>query len=70
MDSEVIHRDSPDIEFYTPMQLAERWQCARSTVDRIARRAGITRYCFGTGRNGIVRYHRKEVAQYEAKCRA
>jgi hypothetical protein len=46
-------------------ELAERWRCARSSVDRIARRAKLTRVCLGTGRNGIVRYLRKEVEKFE-----
>jgi hypothetical protein len=34
-------------------------------VDRIARSAGLTRLCLGTGRAGIVRYIRKEVEAFE-----
>jgi hypothetical protein len=41
----------------------------RSSVDRIARRAGLTRLCLGEGRNGIVRFIRKEVEAYEASRR-
>lgn len=53
-------------EFISPGEMAERWQCARSSVDRIARRAGFTRLCLGEGKNGMVRYLRKEVDAYEA----
>lgn len=56
------HEMSP---YISPNDLAERWQCSRSTVDRIARREGFTRVCLGAGANGIVRYLRKEVAAYE-----
>ena len=53
-------------ELISPAEMAERWQCARSSVDRIARRAGFTRLCLGEGKNGMVRYLRKEVDAYEA----
>lgn len=52
--------------YFAPRELAERWRCSRSTVDRIARRAGLTRLCLGEGRNGIVRYVREEVLAYES----
>jgi len=58
-----IGSDSP---YISPRELAERWRCGRSSVDRIARRAGLTRLCLGVGRNGMVRYVRKEVEAYEA----
>jgi hypothetical protein len=51
--------------YFSPRELAERWACSRSSVDRIARRAGLSRLCLGWGRNGIVRYLRKEVVAYE-----
>jgi hypothetical protein len=51
--------------YITPGELAARWRCSRSTVDRIARREGFTRVCLGTGDNGIVRYLRMEVIAYE-----
>lgn len=46
-------------------ELAGRWRCSRSSVDRIARRAGLSRVCLGVGRNGLVRYVRKEVEAFE-----
>jgi hypothetical protein len=52
-------------EFFSPCELALRWRCSRSTVDRIAQRARLTRLCLGDGRNGIIRYIRKEVEKYE-----
>jgi hypothetical protein len=55
--------------YVSPNELQDRWQCSRSSVDRIARRAGMTRLCLGEGRNGMVRYVRKEVEDYEAKRR-
>ena len=56
--------------YMSPKELQERWQCSRTSVDRIARRAGLTRLCLGEGRNGIVRYSRKEVEALEAKRQA
>ena len=57
-------------EFLSPNELAARWRCSRSSVDRIARRAGLTRVCLGTGRNGLVRYLREEVQAFELSRRA
>lgn len=51
--------------FLSPKELAERWRCARSSVDRIARRAGLGRVYLGGGRRGMVRYIREEVERYE-----
>jgi len=56
-------------EYVAPKELAKRWQCSRSSVDRIARRAGLTRLCLGDGENGMVRYVRKEVEAYEEQRR-
>jgi hypothetical protein len=52
--------------YISPKELAERWRCARSSVDRIVQRAGLTRLYLGEGKNGIVRFIRKEVEAYEA----
>ena len=51
--------------YISPRELAARWRCSRSTVDRIARREEFTRVCLGTGDNGIIRYLMKEVIAYE-----
>ena len=56
--------------YLSPKELQERWRCSRSSVDRIARRARLTRLCLGEGRNGIVRYSRKEVEALEEKRQA
>ncbi|MEM1331325.1 MAG: helix-turn-helix domain-containing protein [Planctomycetota bacterium] len=56
--------------FLSPRELAERWRCSRSSVDRIAKRAGIARYCLGSGRAGLVRYAREEVERFEQQRRA
>jgi hypothetical protein len=54
-----------EVRCVSPRELAIRWQCSRSSVDRIARRAGFTRLCLGEGRNGLVRYLRQDVEKYE-----
>jgi hypothetical protein len=56
--------------YLSPTDLAARWRCSRSSVDRIARRAGLKRLCLGMGRNGIVRYVRKEVEMFESSRQA
>ena len=56
--------------YVSPKELAQRWRCSRSSVDRIAQRVGITRYCLGEGKNGIVRYLKTEVEAFEASRRA
>jgi hypothetical protein len=53
--------------YVSPKELAQRWKCSRSSVDRFARRAGLTRLCLGEGKNGTVRYIREEVFAYENK---
>ena len=58
--------DTPDAtQYISPRELSKRWQCGRSSVDRIARRNNFTRICLGEGKNGMVRYIRREVEQYE-----
>jgi predicted DNA-binding transcriptional regulator AlpA len=62
-------KKSPEVlessEYITPKELARRWGCSRSSVDRYAHAAGLTRLCLGYGKNGMVRYLRKEVIAYE-----
>ena len=53
--------------YIAPKELMLRWCCSRSQVDRIARREGLTRLLLGTGRNGMVRYVRSEVAALESR---
>ena len=62
-------RSTPSSPYVAPKELARRWLCSRSSVDRIARRAGLTRVCLGEGRNGMVRYIREEVEAYENRRR-
>ena len=56
-----------DKPYISPNELAERWACSRSSVDRIARRNGLTRLCLGEGKNGTIRYLRKEVIAHETE---
>ena len=53
--------------YISPRELVKRWKCSRSSVDRIAQRAGLRRVCLVEGRNGLIRYIRKEVEAYEAQ---
>jgi hypothetical protein len=52
---------------FSAKDLTDRWHCARSSVDRITRRAGMKRLCLGEGKNGMIRFLRKEVEDYEQK---
>ena len=52
-------------EYVTPNELAVRWKCSRTSVDRYTRKAGLTRLYLGEGKNGIVRFLRREVIAYE-----
>lgn len=61
-------RSEKESPYFSPKELAARWRCGRSSVDRIARRAGLKRLLLGVGKNGIVRYLRKEVEAYETMC--
>jgi hypothetical protein len=53
--------------YVSPNELAERWRCGRSSVDRIANRAGLKKLYLGEGKNGIVRFIRTEVEAYEER---
>lgn len=59
----------PEDGYLSPKELAKRWSCSASSVRRIARRAGMHAYFLGEGRNGMVRYSRKEVAAFEQNRR-
>lgn len=60
-----MKQDNKSSPYISPKELADRWQCARSSVDRIVIRAGIKRLYLGEGKNGLVRFLRKEVEAYE-----
>lgn len=51
--------------YISPKELAQRWKCGRSSVDRLAVRAGFTRLYLGDGKNSMVRYLLEEVMRYE-----
>lgn len=59
------YNPEPPAPYLSPKELAMRWRCARSSVDRIARRAGLRRVCLGGGTRGMIRYLREEVEQFE-----
>lgn len=61
-------RSEQESPYLSPNELMARWRCGRSSVDRIAQRAGMKRLLLGVGKNGIVRYLKKEVEAYEATC--
>ena len=61
-----MRKPSEDLPYITPSELALRWCCSRTNVDRVAKRAKLTRLFLGTGKNGLVRYLIKEVVAYEA----
>ena len=61
--------DTRDVRYLSPRQLAIRWDCSRTTAQRIADRAGISKYFLGEGKNGMVRYPLKEVEAYETQRR-
>ena len=52
--------------YISPGELKERWRCSRSSVDRIAARAGLARMFLGEGRHGMIRFLRSEVEAFEA----
>ena len=54
-----------ELPYISPNELAERWRCSRSSVDRIARREELTGVYIGEGKNGNIRYIREEVEAYE-----
>ncbi|MSN27455.1 MAG: hypothetical protein GJV46_16545 [Geobacter sp.] len=60
------NKTAAETPYLSPSELAVRWCCGRSSVDRIARKARFTRLCLGDGKNGMIRYLREEVIAYEA----
>lgn len=62
-------KPKPESPYLAPKELADRWRCSRSSVDRIAQRAGLKRLCLGSGARGMVRYIREEVEKYEESRR-
>lgn len=58
-----------NVRFLSQSQLAVRWNCSHTSVQRIAERSGIARYLLGEGKNGMVRYRLDEIEAYEkARC--
>ena len=59
----------PVPHYIAPKELMRRWCCSRSSVDRVAERAGLTRVYLGKGVNGMVRFIREEVEAFERSRR-
>lgn len=57
-------------KYLSPQELAARWRCSRSSVDRIARQANLTRVRLGTGSTGLVRFVHHEILEFENARRA
>lgn len=62
--------DTDSTRFISPRELALRWCVARSSVARIAKRARLTTYYLGEGRNGSVRFRLDEVERFESTVAA
>ena len=56
--------------YLSPGQLAERWNCSRTSAQRIADRAGFSKYFLGEGRNGMLRYAIDEIEAFENSRRS
>ncbi len=69
MPTSTTKTTAAETPYLSPSELAVRWCCGRSSVDRIARRARFTRLCLGDGKNGMIRYLKEEVIAYEASRR-
>jgi len=54
-------------KYITPSELAERWGCSRSSVDRVIKREGMSRMFLGEGQNGMVRLIFSEIEAFEEK---
>lgn len=48
-------------------EIAKRWNCHRSSVCRVAKRAGFTSLYLGEGKSGMRRFIRREVETFESK---
>lgn len=59
-------RDAEEEVLISPRALARRWDCTRTTAQRIAERAKIPKVFLGEGKNGTVRYPIDAVKRYEA----
>jgi hypothetical protein len=60
-------KDIGEVKYISPNQLAARWVCSRSSVDRTAQKAGFSRFFPGSGKNGNIRYLLSEVLEFERK---
>jgi hypothetical protein len=58
---------NPSVKYISPKDLAVRWGCARSSVDRYCKAEGLHRLLLGRGKNACVRYLWSEVEALERK---
>lgn len=61
--------DNKDARYLSPRQLAERWNCSRTSAQRIADRAGFSKFFLGVGKNGMLRYALDEIEAFESARR-
>ena len=61
-----VKNSADESPFISPSELALRWRCGRSSVDRITRKGGLSRLCLGDGKNAMVRFIKEEVIANEA----
>jgi hypothetical protein len=60
-----MNTQAAESEYMSPNELAIRWKCSRTSVDRYTKEAELTRFYLGNGKNSAVRFLRKEVIAYE-----
>ncbi|TSK05047.1 MAG: hypothetical protein FPO08_16170 [Geobacter sp.] len=53
--------------YISPNKLAKRWDCSRSSVDRVTGKAKFRRFILGSGPNGNIRYLLEDVEEFERK---
>ena len=54
-------------KYISPKELAIRWRCGRSSVDRYCKAEGLHKLMLGRGKNACVRYLLSEVEAMEQK---
>lgn len=65
--SEPLLTENSEYVYISPNKLAKRWDCSRSSVDRVAENAKFRRFILGSGRNGNIRYLLADVEEFERK---
>jgi len=62
-------KKEPEKHLVSAADLIKRWSCSKTQVFRIAKEERFTRYCFGKGRNGMVRFPIEENEANESSHR-